>query len=374
VIRVLHIITRLDVGGSTENTLISATRIPRGEFVSALASGPSDAPPPGLAATLRSARVHRFEIPTLVRPVRIPGDARALRDLWRLIRALRPDIVHTHSSKAGFVGRLAAHLAGVPHILHTPHGHVFQGYFSPGATRAFAALERLAARWTDRIITLTDAEAEQHRALRIGRTAQFVTIPSGVDLETVEGAVPARVVPDGRVIGCVGRLVPIKGHCHLLDAAPGILARCPEARFVLVGDGELRPTLEAQARMLGVADRVVFTGFREDVPALLAGMDIVALPSLNEGMGRVLVMAMALGKPVVATRVGGVPELLQEGAAGTLVPPGDPGALGEAVRELLRDPTRATALGEAGRRRAARYGATAMVEALTQLYREVVGR
>jgi glycosyltransferase involved in cell wall biosynthesis len=374
VIRVLHIITRLDVGGSTENTLISATRIPRGEFVSALASGPSDAPPPGLAATLRSARVHRFEIPTLVRPVRIPGDARALRDLWRLIRALRPDIVHTHSSKAGFLGRLAARLAGVPHILHTPHGHVFQGYFSPGATRAFAALERLAARWTDRIITLTDAEAEQHRALRIGRAAQFVTIPSGVDLETVEGAVPARVVPDGRVIGCVGRLVPIKGHCHLLDAVPGILARCPEARFVLVGDGELRPTLEAQARMLGVADRVVFTGFREDVPALLAGMDIVALPSLNEGMGRVLVMAMALGKPVVATRVGGVPELLQEGAAGALVPPGDPGALGEAVRELLRDPTRATALGEAGRRRAARYGATAMVEALTQLYREVVGR
>jgi glycosyltransferase involved in cell wall biosynthesis len=373
VIRVLHIITRLDVGGSTENTLISATRIPRGEFASALVSGPSEAPPPGLTETLRAARVHRFELPTLARPVRIPGDMRALRDLWRLIRALRPDIVHTHSSKAGFLGRMAARLAGVPHIVHTPHGHVFQGYFSPGTTRAFAALERLAARWTDRIVTLTDAEADQHRALGIGRAAQFVTIPSGVDLETVERAAPARVVPDGRVIGCVGRLVPIKGHCHLLDAAPGILAGCPEARFLLVGDGELRPTLEAQARMLGVADRVVFTGFREDVPALLAGMDIVVLPSLNEGMGRVLVMAMALGKPVVASRVGGVPELLQEGAAGCLVPPGDSSALAETLRGLLLNPARAKAMGETGRRRAARYGARAMVEALTQLYREVAG-
>ena len=338
-IRVLHIITRLDVGGSTENTLISATRMPRGEFASALISGRTVSPPPRLAETLRAANVRWFEVPSLLRPVRIPNDGWTLWRLWRLIRALRPEIVHTHSSKAGFLGRLAARLAGVPHILYTPHGHVFQGYFSPAATRAFVRLERLAARWTDRVITLTDAEADQHRALGIGHAKQFVTIPSGIDL----------------------------------DAAPGILEQFPETRFVLVGDGEMRPALEAQARALGVADRVIFTGFREDVPSLLAGMDIVVLPSLNEGMGRVLVMAMALGKPIVATRVGGVPELLLDGAAGRLVPPGDSVALGGALRDLLLDPAQTTAFAEAGRRRSARYGAQAMVDALAQLYREVAG-
>jgi glycosyltransferase involved in cell wall biosynthesis len=372
VIRVLHIITRLDVGGSTENTVISATRMPRGEFASALISGRTAAPPPRLAEILRAANVRWFEVPSLLRPVRIPRDGWALWRLWRLIRALRPDIVHAHSSKAGFLGRLAARLAGVPHILYTPHGHVFQGYFSPAATRAFVCLERLAARWTDRIITLTDAEADQHRALGIGHAKQFVTIPSGIDLDAVAAAAPTRVVPDGRVIGTVARLVPIKGHQHLLDAAPRTLEQFPETRFVLVGDGEMRPALEARARALGVADRVIFTGYREDVPSLLAGMDIVVLPSLNEGMGRVLVMAMALGKPIVATRVGGVPELLLDGAAGRLVPPGDSDALAGALRDLLLDPARTTALGEAGRRRSTRYGAQAMVDALAQLYREEV--
>jgi len=372
VIRVLHIITRLDVGGSAENTVISAMRMPKAEFASSLISGQTVDPPPRLAETLHDAGVPFFEVPHLRRPVGVANDCRALWQVWRLIRRIRPDIVHTHSSKAGFIGRMAAKLAGSPHILYTPHGHIFQGYFSAPVTRSFVVLERLAARWTDRIITLTDVEADQHLALGIGRPRQFVTIPSGIDLDAVVAAAPARLVPDGPAIGTVARLVPIKGHAHLLDAAPAILRQCPAARFVFVGDGETRPVLEAQARRLGVGDRVLFAGFRDDVPSLLAGMDVVVLPSLNEGMGRVLVMAMALGKPIVATRVGGVPELLADGAAGRLVPPGDAAALADAVCGLLRDPDRATALGEAGRRRAGRYGAPAMVESLAQVYRDVM--
>jgi glycosyltransferase involved in cell wall biosynthesis len=372
VIRVLHIITRLDVGGSAENTVISATRMSKAEFASSLISGHTADPPPRLAETLRDAEVPFFEVPRLRRPVAFADDCRALWQVWRLIRTLRPDIVHTHSSKAGFVGRVAARLAGSSHILYTPHGHIFQGYFSAPVTRSFVLLERLAARWTDRIITLTDAEADQHLALGIGRPGQFVTIPSGIDLDAVVAAAPARLVPDGQAIGTVARLVPIKGHAHLLDAAPEIMRQCPAARFVFVGDGETRSTLEAQARRLGVGDRVLFTGFRDDVPSLLAGMDVVVLPSLNEGMGRVLVMAMALGKPIVATRVGGVPELLAHGAAGRLVPPGDAATLTDAVCALLRDPDQATALGEAGRRRAGRYSAPAMVESLAQVYRDVM--
>ncbi len=371
-IRVLHIITRLDVGGSTENTVISAVRMPRTQFASALISGRTVDPPPRLAETLRAADVPWFEVPSLLRPVRIPRDGLALWRLWRLIRTLRPDIVHTHSSKAGFLGRLAARLAGVPRVLYTPHGHVFEGYFSPETTRAFVRLERLAARWTDRIITLTDAEAEQHLALGIGRPGQFITIPSGIDLDAAAAAPPLRVVPEGPAIGTVARLAPIKGHAYLVEAAPAILRECPTARFVFVGDGETRPALEERARALGVADRVIFCGYREEVASLVAGMDLVVLPSLNEGQGRVLVTAMALGKPIVASSVGGVPELLAGGAAGRLVPPADPGALTEAICALLRDPSEARALGEAGRRRAARYGARAMVESLAQVYRDVV--
>ena len=371
-IRVLHIITRLDVGGSTENTVISVTRMPRPEFACSLISGQTTDPPPGLAASLSRAGVPWVQLRHLVRPVRPMADCRVLWQLRQAIRRMGPDIVHTHSSKAGFLGRLAARAAGVPHIVHTPHGHVFEGYFSPVATRAFTALERLAARWTDRIITLSDDEAQDHLRLRIGRPEQFVTIPSGVDLDAVRAASPASLVSGRPVIGAVARLVPVKGLQYLIDAAPEILRRCPDARFLLVGDGEMRPALEAQADALGLSDRIVFTGFREDIPALIAGMDVFVLPSINEGMGRVLVMAMALGKPIVATRVGGVAELLGDGEAGLLVPPRDPAALAEATTALLRDPTRASALAEAGRRRAPRYSAEAMLEALAKVYREVM--
>jgi glycosyltransferase involved in cell wall biosynthesis len=371
-IRVLHIITRMDVGGSTENTVLSVIRMPRPEFVCSLISGQTTDPPPGLAESLSRAGVPWIQLRHLRRPVNPIADCRVLWQLRRAIRRLGPDIVHTHSSKAGFLGRLAARAAGVPHIVHTPHGHVFEGYFSPVATRAFTLLERVAARWTDRIITLSDDEAQDHLRLRIGRPGQFVTIPSGVDLDTVRAASPASLVSGRPVIGAVARLVPVKGLQYLIDAAPEILRRCPDARFLLVGDGEMRPALEAQADALGLSDRIVFTGFREDIPALIAGMDVFVLPSINEGMGRVLVMAMVLGKPIVATRVGGVAELLGDGEAGLLVPPRDPAALAEATTTLLRDATRASALAEAGRRRASRYSVEAMLEALARLYREVV--
>ncbi len=371
-IRVLHVITRMDVGGSTENTVISATRMAVGEFTSSLISGPTADPPPGLRETLASAGVPWLIAPHLRRPVNLVADCRGLWELRPLIEKLRPDIVHTHSSKAGFLGRLAARRAGVRHIVHTPHGHVFGGYFPALETRAYAVLERLAARWTDRIVMLTDAEAAQHLALGIGRPEQFVTIPSGIDLDEVRSALPTRLVSGTPVIGAVARLAPVKGHQHLIEAAPAILRRFPDACLLLVGDGELRGALEERAKALGLADRITFTGFRRDVPSTIAGMDLVVLPSLNEGMGRVLVMSMALGKPIVATRVGGVPELLGEGEAGVLVPPGDSAALADAICMLLENPARARELGEAGKRRAPRYSAKAMVAALAKLYHEVV--
>jgi len=372
VIRVLHIITRLDVGGSTENTVLSVTRMPRAEFASSLIAGRTTDPPPGVAESLARAGAPWLEIRELRRPVSPLADCRALLKLRGAIRSLQPDLVHTHSSKGGFLGRLAARAEGVRRIVHTPHGHVFHGYFSAVPTRAFALLERIAAPWTDRIITLSDEEARDHLRRGIGTAGQFVTIPSGVDLGPVLSAPPTRLVPDGPVVCAVARLVPVKGLHHLIEAAPAVLRDCPAARFLLVGDGERRLALEAQVRARGLQDRIVFTGYREDASSVMAGTDLVVLPSINEGMGRVLVMAMALGKPIVATRVGGVAELLGEGEAGLLVPPRDPAALAEAITALLRDPQQARRLGEAGRRRAPRYSAEAMLEALVKLYREVM--
>lgn len=371
-IHILHIITRLDVGGSSENTILSVTRMPSEEFSCGLVSGRTTEQLPGIARCIAERNIKWAVVSALRREIHPLRDLCALRALRRLIREGRPEIVHTHTSKAGFLARLAARLEHVPHIVHTPHGHVFGGYFSPAATRVFIGLERLAARWTDRIVTLTDAEAEQHLTLGIGRPGQFITIASGVDLDNIASTSPVHLAPQGFVIGTVGRLTSIKGHQHLIDAVPEILRRCPTAHVVLVGDGELRQVLAERTRRLGVDSRVIFTGYREDIPALIAGMDVFVLPSLNEGMGRVLVMAMALGKPIVASRVGGVPELLGQGEAGLLVPPADPQALADAICKLLSDPVRAKTLGAAGRRRAPAYSADAMVQSLARLYREVL--
>jgi glycosyltransferase involved in cell wall biosynthesis len=371
-IRVLHIITRLDVGGSTENTLLSVTRLPREEFASSLVSGRTVEPPPGMAEALARTEAPWIHLSRLRRAVHPLLDCLAVRDLGRAIRSLRPDLVHTHSSKAGFLGRLAARRARVPHIVHTPHGHVFHGYFPGMTTRLFIRLERIAAPWTDRIITLSDAEAEDHLRRGIGVRGQFATIPSGVDLAPVTAARPTPLVSGGPVVAAVARLVPVKGFHYLVDAAPEVLRRCPQTRFLIVGDGERRAALEARTQAAGLADRVIFAGSRADVASVMAAADLVVLPSINEGMGRVLVMAMALGKPIVATRVGGVAELLGEGKAGLLVPPRDADALAQAISTLLLDGSKAQALGEAGRRRAPRYSAEAMLEALAQLYRDVL--
>lgn len=376
-IRILHIITRMDVGGSTDDVVMTATRMPRAEFDHRLVSGLTLDPPPRLRETLAAAGVPWVEIPHLRRAVRPWADCRALWALWRAIRATRPDVVHTHTSKAGFVGRLAARLARVPRILHTPHGHILHGYFGAGATRAFIGLERWAARFTDRIITLTDAEAAQHLAVGIGRPDQFVTIPSGVDLaEARAGAAAAPqvrralgIAGDAPLVGTVSRLVPVKGLIHLVAAMPEILRRCPRAHLALAGDGEERELLAAQAAALGVAERVHFLGFREDVPAVIGTLDLFVLPSLNEGLGKALVTAMGLGVPIVATRVGGVPEVVEDGRQGLLVPPADPAALAKAAIALLEDRAAAAAMGAAGRARAELFSTEVMLDRLAALYR-----
>ena len=376
-VHVLHVITRMDVGGSTDDVVLLLTRLPQGELTSSLASGPTADPPPLLTETLRNAAVTCTEIRHLRRPVNLIHDWCALDELTKEIRATHPDIVHTHTSKAGFLGRLAARRAGVPRIIHTPHGHIFHGYYGRATTRLFVALERLAARWTEHIVVLTGAEASQHMALGIGRPEQFVTIPSGVDLAEARRAAPARaeirrslgLSARTPLLGIVSRLVSIKGITHLLSAMPDVLRRFPDTQLAVAGEGEERAALEQQVRDINIAPHVHFLGFRADVAAVTAALDVFVLPSLNEGLGKVLVLAMALGVPVVATRVGGVPEVVEDGRQGLLVPPANPTALAGAITAILEDGERASCMGAAGRLRAECFSAEVMLERHLQLYR-----
>ena len=379
-LRVLHIITRLDRGGSADNTLLSCIGQRRRGHHVALASGWGLTEESPLRSQAESEGVELIRIPSLVRAVDPLKDLGALRACRRLIREGRYDLVHTHTSKAGILGRLAARRAGGCRVVHTPHGHVFYGYFGPLKTRLFIWAERLMARWTDAIVTLTDREAEEHLALGIGRPPQFVTIFSGIpppQAKARNGADPTRrralgLPAEGALIGSVGRLDPVKGHDLLIRAFAALQARQPGARLVLIGEGERRGACEALARELGAAGKVSFLGWREDVAELLAELDLFVFPSRNEGMGRAAVEAMAAGLAVVATRTGGLPDVVREGRTGLLVPPDDPGALSAAIERLLSRPEERRAMGEAGRELAQAYSAEQMCEKIEALYQRLL--
>ena len=374
-IRVLHVITRLTLGGSSENTLATVVGLASAGYAGALAVGLAESE----AAVVDDARrrgCRVVDVPALGREVRPLRDLAALRQLTALMRRERPRIVHTHTSKAGFLGRLAARLARVPAVIHQPHGHVFYGYWGAPRTALYVALERRAARWTDRIVTLTERGTAEHLARGIGRPGQYATVPSGVPTAALRAAAPPRaaararlgLAPDAYVVAGLGRLVPVKGFALLVEALPRLAAEVPSARVLLVGDGPERAALEARARALGVAARLHVTGATPEVAAHLAAADVLAAPSRNEGMGRALVEAMALGLPVVATAVGGIPAVVEDGGCGRLVPPGDADALAAALAGLGRDARLRETLGRAAVVRAEAFSSEVALARMRAVY------
>lgn len=375
---ILHLITRMSLGGSAADTVDSALLAAHAGYRTLIATGAAGGEISVVEAT--RARGLRVElIPELQREISPLKDLVALRRLVGLLRRERVQILHTHTSKAGFLGRLAARLARTPAVVHTPHGHVFYGYYGRALTLLFVWLERAAAPWADRIVVLTEREMEEHLERRIGRREQFVVIPSAVDLDAVRAQAPPRAEarrrlgfgPADLVAVGVGRLVPVKGFDLLVRALPAVVQATPAARLLLVGDGPERARLEAEARALGVAGHVVLAGAHADVAPFLAAADLLVAPSRNEGLGKALVEAMALGLAVVATRVGGIPTVVADGETGRLIPPENPGALARAVNELLRDPGLRQRMGEAGRRRAERFSLATQGSRLLALYREL---
>lgn len=377
--RVGHVITRLCQGGAQENTFHTVRLANRERFEVDLISGPTEGSEGSIEPQIEQAGIDILRVPHLVRPVAPLDDWRALDELTGLFRERNYHIVHTHTSKAGLLGRIAARRAGVPAVVHTPHGHVFNGYFASPVTRAFIACERYAAKRTDRLIALTQRGLEEHLAKGVGTPDQWTVIFSGVDFSPFKEARLRRraarralgVESDDVLIGGVGRLEHVKGFTYFVKAAKAVAEVLPRARFVHAGDGALAPALHEEARPLG--SRFAFLGLRNDIPDIMAALDLFVLPSLNEGMGRVLLEAAAAGVPAVATYVGGVPEVVQDGQTGFLVPPAEAGAIAEKVILLARNSKLRERMGRRARERVVpHYGLEKMVERIEALYEALI--
>lgn len=369
---VLHVITRVDGGGSAVNTVLSVEgAIARGYRVKMVT---------GAATDEVAAQPYTLLLPELVRNVHPAKDLLALFKLAALIRREKPDILHVHCSKAGFIGRMAGILAGHRNMIYTPHGHVFWGYFGPVKTRIYLELEKLAARVTRKIVALTDTERDEEIACGQARLEKFVVIPSGVDLGDFKPRAAEKdpelcarfgVRPDQVVLVSMGRLVEIKGLDVGLRAFINIAAEFPQTVLLIAGDGPERESLEKMAADAGLSPRVRFMGWIDAKPEFLSVCDLFVMPSRNEGMGRAAVEAMAAGLPVVASGVGGIKDLVVNGESGLLCEPENAEALADNLTALLRDPARARWMGAHGAARAGLFSLVAMMNGLDELYREV---
>jgi glycosyltransferase involved in cell wall biosynthesis len=303
-------------------------------------------------------------------------DLRAFWELFRLCRREKFDIVNTHTSKGGFLGRIAARLAGVPLVIHTAHGYAFNEVDSKLTALFYTYLEKFAAYSCDLVISVNEEERLIAIQKKVVSPDKIVTVLNGINVSKFENVVPTdslrrELDPSGEaiLIGATGRLTPQKGFTYLIRAMPFILEAYPHARVMFVGDGLLEAQLKSLAGELGIADQCQFLGFREDVPELLACFDIFVLPSLWEGLSISLLEAMAAGKPLVTTNIKGNREVIDDGVDGLLVNPADPVALADAATKLIRDEERARAMGERAKQKIKEsFSEEVMVERTLELY------
>ena len=377
--RVTHVITRLIVGGAQENTVASVLGLRRQSGLEVdLISGPTTGPEGSLESSFSDGPGALRLARHLVRPVHPWHDALALPELTRLLRERPPDLVHTHSGKAGVLGRLAARRAGVPIIVHTIHGPSFGPFQGALSNTIFTAAERLAARATTHFVTVSDAMTKQYLAAGIGRPEQYTRIFSGFPLEPFlqarnDADIRARLglATDDFVVGKIARLTDLKGHDDLFSAAPELIRRCPRLKFLLVGDGPWRGRFEQTIRKLGLQQHFVFTGLVSpaSIPELVGVMDVLVHLSLREGLPRALPQALAAGKPVIATDCDGAREVCLNDETGFLIPPRAATALIQRLLQLEANPEQRERLGQRGREFVReRFSVERMIDELHQLY------
>jgi glycosyltransferase involved in cell wall biosynthesis len=380
--RVTHVITRLIIGGAQENTVATVLGLRRKPGVEVqLVSGPTTGPEGSLESELDTLPGVLTLVPELVRPVHPWNDLVALKKLTRIFRARRPDIVHTHSGKAGVLGRLAARRAGVPIIVHTIHGPSFGPFQGALANALFRAAERRAARITTHFIPVADAMKQQYLAAGIGQPERYTRIFSGFDLKpyltaTDDAELRAKwgLKPWDIVIGKIARLFKLKGHGDLLDIAQALVRENPRIKFLLVGDGELRNFFQVTARVWKLQDHFIFAGLvpPAEVPSLVGIMDIVVHLSRREGLPRALPQALAAGRPVVAYDCDGASEVCLHNETGLLVPLGDKASLTASLLRLAKDADLRKQLGLRGQAFVLKnFGVEQMADQIYDLYQQL---
>jgi glycosyltransferase involved in cell wall biosynthesis len=374
--KILHLITLSVVGGSQDNTFATCERHDRSRYEVHLACNPDGA----WAARARAACDVFHPLPALVTPVRPADDLRAFLALLRLLRRERFDLVHTHTAKAGFLGRLAANGCGVPRVVHTYHAFPWHRFMPAWKQALYVQLERVARVFTDAFITVSENERQEGLRRGVLGARHSRTIYSGIDYEKLDRPVDTAalrrqldIAPDRPVVLLAGRLDPQKAPLLMVEAFARVVRTQPRALLLIAGDGELRPRVEARLDALQLRGHARILGFRDDVAALMQLADVFALSSLWEGLGRALTEAMLLGRPVVAPAVNGIPEIVRHNDTGWLFDAGEADALADGIRHLLARPDMAARLG-ANARQLTRplFDARGMVARIEEVFEELL--
>lgn len=411
--RILRIITRLNVGGPAQHVIFLTERLQKAGWTSLLVSGREDENEDSMLFLAQQRGIVPALVPEMGREISPRQDLIALWKILCLLRKFRPQVLHTHTSKAGFLGRVAGWIyrrchwkgAWAPRplaVFHTFHGYVLRGYFSPRQESLFLFLERLLGGTANHLITLSQTLKDDLVRMGIAPAGKIHVVPLGLELDRFlavpQGVPPASPLrkelglPDEvPLVGIVGRLVPIKDHATFIEAAALLLrtgagSRSGKAHFVVVGDGELRKELVEKSRALGIGAECHFLGWRHDLAFIYGSLDLVALTSLNEGTPVSLIEAMAAGRPIVSTAVGGIPDMVGDGLSSSMLKKGEPWAgplafltlpgdaqgIACAMGQVLDDPQLGWGMGTRGRMLASRYTIDRLVADLSQLYREVL--
>lgn len=380
-IKIAEVITRLDQGGSPEVVLALLRGLDHERYAVTLISGLTMNMADNLSENIKDKRIKFIYLPSLVRNINPVLDAIAFFKLYGIFKRERFGIVHTHTSKAGALGRLAAKLAGTPVVIYNTHGHVFYGYFNQFFNKLIMYIEKFLANFSDAIITLSKKEKDDFVSLKIAKPDKLRVIYNGIDLDKFantqvdikKNKKELDLPLDCPVVGLISRLEPVKDPLGFIEAAKIICSAIPNSCFLIVGDGFLRSKVEERARQLGIKEKVIFTGFREDIPEILKTLDLVVLCSLNEGLGISLIEAQAAGIPVIATQVGGIPEVVIDGETGILVLPGKPEALAKAVIGLLQDRPRLLRMGRSAQAWVrSRFSIASMLREYSDLYEKLI--
>jgi glycosyltransferase involved in cell wall biosynthesis len=372
--KVIHVITKLELGGAQKVTLMTLERLPRDRYELGLVTGPD-----GLLVdwASRIEGLDRVWLPSLIREVRPIQDLKALFSLMTLFRREKPQIVHTHSSKAGILGRWAARLAGVPFIFHTAHGFGFHDFQRPLVKSIYVWLERVTTRITTKLVVVSYANAQKGEQHRVFKPGDWILCRDAISVTEFMQPGPRRqklqewgIPPDKLVVGMIACLKPQKSPVDFVEVAARVLKENRQAHFVLAGDGELRPQVEKRIQDLGIGRHFSLLGWQTDMPEVYRNLDVVVLTSLWEGLPCVFSEAMAGDLPIVATNVDGAREAIVDGENGFLHEPHDVEGLSKSVLKLLQDPELRQSMGKRGKSRVMEFDISTSVANLESAYRE----